>query len=352
MRAADSKSASVLNRSDASGKSKIMTVNSEARQKVFGTLLANALLRWETLVTLMVTLILFLFVRDVSLSFIEWQPWFWLVLGGLTQTVLVASTLADPEATEQALAEDFEREYDLRNIRNRASRERLREAFEYRRNMLKLADAARGAMRTRKRTLVSDINDWIAHMYNLANRIDHFEDNELAARNLQQVPRKIAEVKRAIQADTNELTRQDRRRHLDMLQKQLMSLEASARTIKRAEIHIESTLSALGAVYAQMSLLGTKDTGSTRGQRLSVEIKDEIDKLQDTIDAMDEVQFYSQRLDDEYRDALQQIGDDESVEGAEELKSQRLSTDGADDVDDMAATAPEDDDRLAQRQSR
>ena len=144
------------------------------RQKVFGTLLANALLRWETLVTLMVTAILFLFVRDVSLPFMEWQPWFWLVLGGLAETVLVASTLTDPEATEQALAEDFEREYDLRNIRNRVSRERLRDAFEYRRNMLKLADAARGAMRTRKRTLVGDINDWIAHMYNLANRIDFF----------------------------------------------------------------------------------------------------------------------------------------------------------------------------------
>ena len=329
-----------------------MTVNSEARQKVFGTLLANALLRWETLVTLMVTLILFLFVPNVSLSFMEWQPWFWLVLGGLTQTVLVASTLADPEATEQALAEDFEREYDLRNIRNRVSRERLRDAFEYRRNMLKLADAARGAMRTRKRTLISDINDWIAHMYNLANRIDYFEDNDLAARDLQQVPRKIAEVKREIKADTNEQTRRDRLQQLELLQKQLISLEASARTIKRAEIHLESTLSALGTVYAQMSLLGTKDTGSTRGQRLSVEIKDEIDKLQDTIDAMDEVQFYSQRLGDEYRDALEQIGEDESAELVEEFKRQRLSTDDADDFNEIAAAAPEDDDRLAQSQNR
>jgi len=329
-----------------------MTVNSEARQKVFGTLLANALLRWETLVTLMVTLILFLFVGNVSLPFIEWQPWFWLVLGGLAETILVASTLTDPEATEQALAEDFEREYDLRNIRNRISRERLRDAFEYRRNMLKLADAARGAMRTRKRTLISDINDWIAHMYNLANRIDYFENNDLAARDLQQVPRKIAKVKNLIKNDKNEQTRRDRLLQLELLQKQLVSLEASARTIKRAEIHLESTLSALGTVYAQMSLLGTKDTGSTRGQRLSVEIKDEIDKLQDTIDAMDEVQFYSQRLDDEYRDALQQISDDESIERAEEVKSQRLSTDSADAVAELAAAAPEDDDRLAQRQSR
>ena len=329
-----------------------MAANNEARQKVFGTLLANALLRWETLVTLMVTLILFLFVRDVSLSFIEWQPWFWLVLGGLTQTVLVASTLADPEATEQALAEDFEREYDLRNIRNRVSRERLRDAFEYRRNMLKLADAARGAMRTRKRTLISDINDWIAHMYNLANRVDYFEDNDLAARDLQQVPRKIAEVERLIKTDTNEQTRRDRVQQLELLQKQLMSLEASARTIKRAEIHLESTLSALGTVYAQMSLLGTKDTGSTRGQRLSIEIKDEIDKLQDTIDAMDEVQFYNQRLNNDFQDALAEAEEDAGRELDVRNQRQRLSSDFENEVDVPAATAPEDDDRLAQSRDR
>ncbi len=328
-----------------------MTVNTEARQKVFGTLLANALLRWETLVTLMVTLILFLFVGDVTLPFMEWQPWFWLVLGGLAETVLVASTLADPEATEQALAEDFEREYDLRNIRNRISRERLRDAFEYRRNMLKLADAARGAMRTRKRTLISDINDWIAHMYNLANRIDYFEDNDLAARDLQQVPRKIAEVKRLIKNDANEQTRRDRMQQLELLQKQLMSLEASARTIKRAEIHLESTLSALGTVYAQMSLLGTKDTGSTRGQRLSIEIKDEIDKLQDTIDAMDEVQFYSQRLSDDFMDALAEADDDADRERSEQLTRQRLSTETGDEIGDLAAD-PVGDERLTSARSR
>ena len=263
--------------------------------------------------------------------------------------MLVASTLADPEATEQALAEDFEREYDLRNIRNRISRERLRDAFEYRRNMLKLADAARGAMRTRKRTLISDINDWIAHMYNLANRIDYFEDNDLAARDLQQVPRKIAEVKRLIKNDKNEQTRRDRMQQLELLQKQLMSLEASARTIKRAEIHLESTLSALGTVYAQMSLLGTKDTGSTRGQRLSIEIKDEIDKLQDTIDAMDEVQFYSQQFNDDFLNAIEAIDNDESIDLAQRMTRQRLSTEGADEGGELARTA-EDDQRLAQSQ--
>ena len=295
-----------------------MSQTEGARQKIMGAVLANALLRWETLVTLMVTAILFLFVRDVNLPMLEWQPWFWLVLGGLAETVLIASTLTDPEATEQALAEDFEREYDLRNIRNRVSRERLRDAFEYRRNMMKLADRSKGSMRTRLRTLVSDVSDWISYMYNLAERIDLSESNDLVLRDRQQVPRKIQNVKSRIQKETDERARQSLKIQLSHLQQQHMSLEATFSSIKRAEIQLESTLSALGTVYAQMSLLGTKDTDSAKGQRLSVEVKDEIDKLQDTIDAMDEIQIHNLRLssevDDDVDDLLLAMEDDQQLQ--------------------------------------
>ena len=315
-----------------------MTAETDGRQKVLGALLANALLRWETLVTLMVTAILFLFVGDVSLPFMEWQPWFWLVLGGMAEAALVASTLTDPDATEQALAEDFEREYDLRNIRNRVSRERLRDAFEYRRNMLKLADVARGAMRTRQRTLISGINDWIAHMYSLANRIDYFENNDLAARDLQQVPRKIQLVKQRIETEKDPGTRHDLQQQLRLLQRQLVSLEASASIIKRAEIQLESTLSALGTVYAQMSLLGTKDTKSIRGQRLGIEIKEEIDKLQDTIDAMDEVQLHGQALSFDFNESAY-LDEADARDDAEVETRQRLGLENS--------KAPEDSELLA-----
>lgn len=303
-----------------------MASNENARQKVFGTLLANALLRWETLVTVMVTAILFLFVQDVNLPMLEWQPWFWLVLGGLAETVLIAATLSDPEATEQALAEDFEREYDLRNISNRASRERLRDAFEYRRNMLKLADSSKGAMRTRLRTLVNDVSDWITYMYNLAERIDQSESNDLVQRDRQQVPRKIESVKARIKQEPDEQARRSLNVQLAHLKQQYTSLEATVSSIKRAEIQLESTLSALGTVYAQMSLLGTKETDSAKGQRLSIEVKDEIDKLQDTIDAMDEVQMQSLRLSDEVKDEISRFVSEEYDEEYEEnmlLQSQQ-----------------------------
>ena len=157
--------------------------------------------------------------------------------------------------------------------------------------MLKLVDRSKGALKTRLRTLVNDVSDWIAHMYNLAEHIDLFEGNELVARDRQQVPQQIEKVKIRIQHEPDERVRMDLENQLSRLQQQQMNLEATVSNIKRAEIQLESTLSSLGTVYAQMSLLGTKETDSRKGQRLSVEVKDEIDKLQDTIDAMDEVQM-------------------------------------------------------------
>ena len=194
--------------------------------------------------------------------------------------------------------------------------------------MLKLADVARGSMRTRQRTLISGINDWIAHMYNLATRIDHFENNDLAARDLQRVPRKIASVRRRIDRESDSHTRRDLEQQLKLLQRQLVSLEASSSIIKRAEIQLESTLSALGTVYAQMSLLGAKDSDGARGQRLSIEIKDEIDKLQDTIDAMDEVHFHGQHLNENMTAALSDL-DTSVVEQLDENTAARLRKDSA-----------------------
>ncbi len=269
-----------------------MQERSKVRQRVFGTLLMNALLRWETAVTLVVTLVLFAFV-PLELPF--WQQWFWLVLGGVAQASLVISAITDPEETAEAMAKEFEAQYDLAQIRNRVSRERLNAALEYRRNMLKLVKRHEGAMRVSLRQTVDDINAWIAHMHNLALHIDAFEGNQLVERDMREVPARIEKVKIRISQEKDERVREELEAQLRQLEQQRRNLEATISSIKRAEIQLESTLSSLGTIYAQMSLLGTKEVDSARAQRLRLEIQDEVSSLQDTIEAMDEVQLQSFR---------------------------------------------------------
>ena len=271
-----------------------MSIKEESRRQVLNTLIMSALLRWETAVTILVTMILFLFVRDMNIAGIAWRPEFWLILGAVAEGALVVSTITDPEEAQEALARDFESNYQIDQIRNRVSRERLKSAMEYRRNMLKLVKRHGGAMKMHLRQTVEDINEWIGHMYSLAEHIDASEGNEIVDRDLREVPQKITKVRQRIDLERDERVKRDLEAQLKQLEQQRVNLEATVNSAKRAEIQLESTLSSLGTIYAQMSLLGTKEVDSERYKRLRSEIQDEVTGLQDTIEALDEVQNYSQ----------------------------------------------------------
>lgn len=268
-------------------------MTNSTRQRALGAILANAVFRWQTLVTLAITAILFLFVPVIpAIPF--WQPWFWLVGGLIAEATLVGSVLNDPNAAAEAVAREFDSKFDLNRIRNMSSRDRLQRAMEYRRNMLTLVQRHDGAMRSQLQQTVNDVNDWIEQMYNLATHVDDFESNRLVENDRRAVPQQLERARVRLQRETDPAVRSDLENQIQQLEQQLANLEATANGIKRAEIQLESTLSSLGTIYAQMSLLGTKDVDSARAQRLRVEIQDEVAGLQDTISAMDDVQ--AQRL--------------------------------------------------------
>lgn len=267
--------------------------NNEVRNRATGAVITNALFRWESLVTIAVTAILFLF---VPMPFVWWQPWFWLVAGAVAEAALLVSAVTDPNASAEAIAREFEAKYDLRQIRNPVSRKRLEDALEYRRNMLVLINQHRGAMKVQLQQTIADVNDWIGQMYDVALHIDSFESNDLVERDRRMVPQQIDKVKQRLDRETDPAVQRDLKEQLERLQLQRDNLDQTANSVKRAEIQLDSTLSSLGTIYAQMSLLGTKDVDSSRARRLREDIRDEVSGLQDTIDAMDEVQAQRLRL--------------------------------------------------------
>lgn len=263
----------------------------DVRSRATGAVITNALFRWESLVTIAITAILFLF---VPAPFPWWQAWFWIVAGLIAEAALVVSAITDPNASAEAVAREFEGKYDLRQIKNPVSRKRLEDALEYRRNMLNLANQHSGAMRTQLQQTIADVNDWIGQMYDVALHIDNFEGNELVERDRRMVPQQLEKVQIRLKQETDPGVQKDLKEQADRLQLQIDNLNSTANSVKRADIQLDSTLSSLGTIYAQMSLLGTKDVDSSRAQRLRQDIKDEVSGLQDTIEAMDEVQ--AQRL--------------------------------------------------------
>lgn len=267
----------------------------EIRQRATQAVLRNAVLSWQTALTVVVSVMLYLFAGD-TVSFDFWHPWFWLVGGGLAEIAWVAASVTDPEAARVAVSREFERKYDLHTIQNAVSRQRLKDAMEYRNSMFNLVGQHNGAMRVNLNQTVDDVEDWIAHMYDLAMHIDGFQDNELVERDRRAVPQQIESTKKRIQLENDPQVRADLERKLTQLEQQSDHLDATVQGIKRAEIQLESTLASLGTIYAQMSRIGTKDVDNARAQRLRLEIQDEVASLQDTLDAIDDVQSQALRL--------------------------------------------------------
>jgi hypothetical protein len=52
---------------------------------------------------------------------------------------------------------------------------------------------------------------------------------------------------------------------------------------------LESTITAMGTVYSQMMILGSRDVASGRAQRLEQDITDQVQALQDIVQTMDEM---------------------------------------------------------------
>jgi len=273
----------------------MIDTTNQVRRRAFGSILSNAIVRWESLIILGVTAVAFVAI-GANGPFPGWESWFWLAGGALAEIAMIAAHITDPEEQARAIAREFEQKFDLRRVKSQVSRERLQRALEYRRNMMEVASRARGSMRTSLQQTVADVNDWISHMYDLALHIDAFDANVLVERDRQAVPQQVQKARVRLERETDPNVRRDLEAQIRTLELQMSNLDTTANSIKRAEIQLDSTLSSLGTVYAQMSLLGSKEVDSARAQRLRSEIADEVTGLQDTIASMDEVQQQRLRL--------------------------------------------------------
>ncbi len=263
------------------------------QQRARAALVSRALLRRESLITLGLTALL---ASSGLQPLPDWQPWYWLVGGALALVALAAGHLNDEDDSRAARRREFASQFNIDSIRNATSRERLRRALEYSAAMQQLVDLHQGALRESLRQTVADVEDWIDHMVTLARHIDTFEENELIARDLRSVPRKIEQVQLRLEREQDPALRSELQHQLEQLRQQLENLNATVSSGKRAAIRLENTLSSLGTVHAQMTLLGTRKVDSAGAQRLRLEIQEELGALQDTIEAMDEMQAQSLHL--------------------------------------------------------
>jgi hypothetical protein len=138
--------------------------------------------------------------------------------------------------------------------------------------------------------LAAHVQDWTEAITTLAGRIDAFQQNKLINQDLKRVPQAIDRLEERLEAETDPVIAAELERSLSHRRNQLEALEKLQRTIRWAEIKIESTLSLLGTIYSQI-LAGQSREHVADYRRLLTEIDEEVLTLQDHLQALEEVKF-------------------------------------------------------------
>jgi hypothetical protein len=268
----------------------------EMRQRATQAMLTDAFFRWESAVTIALTMLLAFFLPTLPAPFEWWQWWFWIIGGGIAEAALIITHMTDPRSAQLAVARLFTQQYDPREIKNRLARERMLKALEYRSGIAGLMNEQSGAMRVSFEETLSEIDNWIENIYRLARRMDVFEGDAILERDRRSVPQELAALRRRMELEKGDTVRHELQEAIQLKQQQYSNLMKVADNMKRADIQLDNTLAALGTLYAQMQVIDTKDLDSARARRLRDEIHDEVAELEDTIIAMDEVYSSSSRL--------------------------------------------------------
>jgi hypothetical protein len=259
----------------------------KTQQRLWLALLNRAFFTPQNAIIIALCLILF----AVGLApFSWWAAPFWLIFGALGVAAFTAATLTDKKAQRELLMQLMREHYDPRALKNDHARQSLEKALEYYEAIHSLTDKRSGASKVEFEQVVSDIERLVALVFSLGQRVDEFEEDKIIDRDRQKAREELKLLEKRLLAESDPGVQEEVQRSIDFKKIQLENLMSRENNIKRADIQIGTTLTQLGTIYAQLQNIDSKALDRGSAKRLQGEVHDLVMGLQDTIEAIDEVQ--------------------------------------------------------------
>ena len=260
------------------------------RERVQKALIQEAVIRPESAIVISITLLLAIFAPQVG--FLDFIPsWGWLLGGLLAEGALVYSSWSDPEFGRQVAAKELRREFQPEKLEDPRLQARVNEALDYRIRIEKVIREQDDSMlRDELEQTAAQIDEWLEHIYNLAQRIDRYQqERDILERDRARTINRVQELQKLLVEERDPLIKTQIETTLASKERQLATLNKLEDTIQRAELQLENSYTFLATIYSQTMLVDAKDIDSGRSRRLRQEISDEVDELQDMLLAMDDV---------------------------------------------------------------
>lgn len=251
-------------------------------------MIQHAFFRWESAVVIALTLLLTVFGSNLS----EFVPnWVWLLSGIIAEAALVYSSYTDPETGRKVVAEMLQDEFQPERLNDKDLQEKMEEAFDYRsRITAAIKDRRESVLKDNLLETARQIDDWLENIYDLARRLDRYHsEREILLRDKHRAEASIRELEERFEADSDPVVKKQIEETIRVKRRQLETIESYDKTMERAQLQLETTLSSLGTIYSQTMLVGAKDIDSGRAKRLRQDIAEEVQELDNILISMDEV---------------------------------------------------------------
>jgi hypothetical protein len=266
------------------------TIERQARRAIF----EHALIRVENAIILAGAILLaFFFPNPLPNLLPWWGAWTWLLLGVAGVAAIVLSTLSDPQEREKAVERLFREKYNISGLRDRPLRDKLKKAEDYHQQIKATVKTQKdGILKERMQRTTGEIYDWIGNMVRLARRLDSYRIDPIIKGDRDELVKSIPSLETRLQQESDPRVRQQLETTLSDQRRLRENIAELDNRMQRADLQLDSSLAALGTVYSQLLLLGSKEVDSDRAERLRADIANEVTSLQDVVDSINEVYDY------------------------------------------------------------
>jgi len=264
------------------------TVSDRIKAKAREEVLSYAFFRPESAVVVALSIIL----AGLSLMKVPWLPlpwWAWLAGGAVGEAAIVLSTLKDQRFFRYILNKMFAGQFDLKKLQSAELRQKIEKALEYRQLLMQEILRNEDTHDERLLNTARGMEDWIAQIYRLAQGLDTYEQDAMIERDLKSVPAELVDLQRQRGRPLSASVQAEMDKAIQMKQTHLETLNNLRDSMQKARLQLDNTLSAMGTIYMQSKLLGTRDVSNSRAQRLQTDMSEQVQQLQDTAAAMDEI---------------------------------------------------------------
>jgi hypothetical protein len=212
----------------------------------------------------------------------------WLVIQAVLLYLAATNEKSHAKVVEEMLKPKID--FNTATIQNGALRAKVNEALRYWElidNIVKESPEASVQLRFERTT--QEVTHWLQAVYDLAKRIDKFELNPVVRQDLSRLQQEIPALEKKLAREDSDTVRQQLERTIADKRRQLQTLQSLEDSMEKAQYQLDGTISSLGTIYSQLLLVSNKDEEGNRVNRLQSEISEQVQRLEDLSEVMDEV---------------------------------------------------------------